>query len=84
MTRPTPAILTVALGLLFTTGCEPDPCSDYVDYMCDCHGDEIDCASYENTYENADQDLQDQCALALEDQEDEDAANGEECDVTST
>lgn len=71
----------IATGLLLLLGCEPDPCLDYVDYMCECHAAEVDCAQLENSYENADADLQDQCAIALEDQQSEDADAGLECGV---
>lgn len=68
------------LGLLLAA-CEPNPCDFYVDYMCDCHDGEdgVDCATLERTYENASSALQDECAIALEDQEDEDIANDHEC-----
>ncbi len=56
-----------------------DPCDRYVAYMCDCHGDTTDCAQLEATYEGADQDLQDECLIALEDQEDADETSGHEC-----
>ncbi|MCB9777258.1 MAG: hypothetical protein H6742_01675 [Alphaproteobacteria bacterium] len=81
-----PSFVLPALGLALLTGCEPDPCSDYVDYMCDCHdGDgDVSCQTYENTYANADADLQDECAIALEDQIDEDDANGVECASDTT
>lgn len=56
-----------------------NPCDRYVDYMCDCHGDTTDCDQLAATYEDADQDLQDECLIALEDQEDDDAETGHEC-----
>lgn len=76
-------ILAVAATLAMTVGCEPNPCDDYVDYMCDCHDGEagVDCETLENTYANADAELQDECSIALEDQQDEDALNGVECDA---
>ena len=81
MRIPTRSLPAAAL-LLLAAACEPNPCDDYVDYMCDCHDGEagVDCETLENTYANADVDLQDECAIALEDQQDEDAANGVECD----
>ncbi|RME29422.1 MAG: hypothetical protein D6798_00080, partial [Deltaproteobacteria bacterium] len=75
-------VLTVAAGLLLLVGCEPDPCTDYVDYMCDCHPDDVDCATLENTYADADVSLQDECAIALEDQQAQDDEEGWECPVT--
>lgn len=74
--------LLAAALLSLAAACEPDPCSDYVDYMCDCHDGEpgVDCQALENTYADAGPDLQDECVIALEDQQDEDAQNGVECD----
>jgi hypothetical protein len=78
---------SLALGLmaaLALAGCEEeDPCGDYVDYICDCHADDeaFDCEELRTTYANADADVQDECAIALDDQQDDDAAQGLECDV---
>jgi len=70
-------------GLLFVSqGCvEIDPCEDYVTYMCDCHGGDadVDCATLEATYSGASSELQDECTLALEDQEIEDLESGYSC-----
>lgn len=76
-------IAATALGLAMLVGCEPDPCLDYVDYMCDCHP-EVDCDTLANTYANADADLQDACAIELEDQQDADAEAGLECGTGDT
>ena len=71
-------------GLLLLVGatCElEDPCLEYVDYMCACHVSEADCEELETTYQDADPDLQDQCAIDLADQQAEDDENGVECEV---
>ena len=63
--------LAAALLLSLTVGCEPNPCNDYVDYMCACHDQDpgVDCQALRNTYANADSALQDSCARALDDQQ---------------
>lgn len=76
-------IAATALGLALLVGCEPSPCDDYVDYMCDCHP-EVDCEALRNTYANPDADLQDACAIDLEDQQDDDAAAGLVCGEEDT
>ena len=60
---------------------EVDSCSEYVSYMCDCHGgdDDVDCATLEATYEGAGSELQDECSLALDDQEAQDFEEGYVC-----
>jgi len=80
-----PAPVLAALLLASLTACEPNPCNDYVDYMCACHeGDTgVDCADLQNTYANADSALQDSCAIALDDQQATDDENGLVCDVTA-
>ena len=72
------------VGLLIAglLACEDDePCDRYIDYMCSCHEDDpgFDCGTLENTYRGADADVQDECALELQDQKDADEANGVEC-----
>lgn len=76
--RRSPLALLLAPLVL---ACEPDPCQYYVDYMCECHDGEdgVDCEELRRTYDNPSSRLQDECAIALEDQEDEDAANDHEC-----
>lgn len=68
-----------ALLLVSLSACLDDACAEYVDYMCDCHADDTDCGDLRTAYDNADADLQDECIVALEDQEDADAADGLEC-----
>ena len=44
-------------SILFFTGCfeEKDYCTEYVDYMCDCHADDpdYDCATQQAIYDDA-------------------------------
>ncbi len=72
-------ITALALGAC----AEENPCDDYVDYLCDCHADDeaFDCQELRTTYANADADVQDECAIALDEQQDSDADQGLECDV---
>ena len=67
------------LGLLFVgaVGCEiEDPCDEFVEYMCECHdGGDVSCEELQTTLLGADADVQDECAIALADQEAMDAAN---------
>jgi hypothetical protein len=64
------------------SACKPSrPCDDYVDYLCSCHeGDpKFDCASLETVYADADPDVQDQCALDLDEQKQKDETEGFLC-----
>jgi hypothetical protein len=72
-----------ALLLASLSACLDDACVEYVDYMCDCHAEDADCGALRTTYSNADADLQDECIVALEDQQDADASAGLECAVDS-
>ena len=56
-----------------------DPCDEYVDYMCSCHGEEIDCNDLSLTYDGAAPDVQDECAVLLDDVEQADQDAGAEC-----
>lgn len=72
----------LVLGALALAACEPvDPCGDYVDYMCLCHGDDedVDCEALTVTYESADPDVQDECAVLLDAQQRQDEDAGLEC-----
>jgi hypothetical protein len=61
-------------------GCEPlTPCDDYVDYMCACHADEVDCDELTLTYVGADPDVQDECAVLLDEQQAADDRDGLDC-----
>lgn len=68
MNRTRMLLIATALGL---AACGDDSCDRYVDYMCDCHP-ESDCEDLRKVYEDADGDLQDECAAELDDQKDED------------
>ena len=75
------APLPALLALLVAGGCTSDPCTEYANYMCDCHPEE-DCEDYQTIYGsgNADADLQESCAADLEDEQEEDGA--EDYDLT--
>ena len=74
-------------GLLLAAplvGCESDePCQEYIDYICACHDGEegFDCAQLEETFGDADADLQDECSINLDEQKDQDKADGVDCQV---
>lgn len=76
----------LALALLFAPACDDsagtNECDEYVDYMCDCHPDEYDCDQLRNTYSDPDSETLDECAIALEDQEAQDEADGAVCGDT--
>lgn len=76
------AAIASTLFLVATT-CEEQPCDDYVDYMCACHEDdpEFDCEELQLVLSDADPELQDQCAVDLDQQQDEDQQEGVECEV---
>ena len=72
------------IAVLGASGCDDvEPCDRYIDYMCACHGDDpgFDCEELENTYQGADAAVQDECALELSDQRDDDDEAGLECDA---
>jgi hypothetical protein len=76
------AFATLFIAATLSAGCmdeDRNPCDRYVSYMCDCHGDDHDCADLEATYEDADQDLQDSCATELDDQQAEDDTSEHVC-----
>lgn len=70
-------------AVLVLFGCEPgDPCAEYVDYMCSCHDDTgVDCDALAATYEQAGPAVQDECAVLLDEQEGEDQAAGQTCEI---
>ena len=60
--------------------CAPvNPCDEYVDYMCACHADDIDCNELELTYADVESSVQDECAVELDAVEEADQAAGEAC-----
>ena len=74
--------LMMVVGLLgLGIACGAEPCQDYVDYMCDCHGEDtgFDCNELQRVYADADASVQQQCQLELSDQQDQDDADGETC-----
>lgn len=77
-------VVFVALASLGLAACEDTggPCEEYVDYMCDCHLDASECAELETVYEEPDADLQDECAISLDDQQEEDEETGGGCEDT--
>lgn len=68
--------------LFLVTGCWYEPCDNYVDYLCVCHEDdpEFDCEALKSTLSNADPETQDECAVLLSEQQDEDEDEGLECE----
>lgn len=76
---------TLLIAFLALSACEvEEPCLDYVDYMCDCHDGEegFDCTELTAIYADAGQDVQDQCAVDLSDQQATDETDGHECTTT--
>lgn len=73
--------LAAILGTLLA--CEDQPCTRYVDYICQCHADDpsFDCAELQNTLLGAEPEVQDQCYIDLQDQQEIDDADGLACDV---
>ncbi len=74
-----------ALGLVLTcfpVACgDTNSCDDYVDYVCECHAEDpaYDCEALQTTYEDADDQLQDECSIILADLEDQDEQDGTGC-----
>jgi hypothetical protein len=65
----------VLLLATFAGGCSSDePCQDYIDYMCDCHDGEegFSCKELEDVYGDADQEVQDECAIAHDEEKEAD------------
>ena len=74
-------LLLLILALATAPGCMDESCDDYVDYLCTCHEDdpEYDCEALRATYENADAATQEDCALALDEQQAQDAKDDLDC-----
>lgn len=73
----------ITLGTAALVGCDaPEPCDRYIDYMCACHSEEA-CDDASNTLAGADPDVQDQCAIDLEEQQQADDDAGLTCDDAS-
>ena len=77
-----PLLLVVTFTGLSTSGCFEEPCQDYVDYVCSCHEDdpEFDCDYLRTIYEDAEPDVQDSCAISLDELQSEDEAEGYYCE----
>jgi hypothetical protein len=79
--------ITMLSSILFFTGCfeEKDYCTEYVDYMCDCHNDDsdYDCATQQAIYDDTSFEQQTECALSLDEQLVEDDDNGLDCELGS-
>ena len=89
MTRLSSIASALGLGAaLLLPACDDsagsNECDDYVDYMCDCHSADYDCDQLRNTYSDPDSETLDECAIALEDQEAQDAEDGVACDDSGT
>lgn len=56
-----------------------NPCDEYVDYMCGCHADDIDCEDLTLTYDGAEPAVQDECAVLLDEAEQADQDAGKGC-----
>ncbi|NCG20007.1 MAG: hypothetical protein GWP91_13450 [Rhodobacterales bacterium] len=70
------------LTMCMSPACEDEnPCDRYIDYMCDCHGaDEgFDCQEISDSFADADNDVQDSCALELSAQKDVDEEEDNTC-----
>ena len=80
MTRLLAALLPLAA--LSLAACEDTggPCDDYVAYMCDCHEDDAGCSELATIYDSPDADLQDECVIALDEQEAADDEAGFTCE----
>jgi len=73
--------VSLLLPLVLMACEDSEPCDRYVDYMCDCHLDAASCGELRNVYGDADQDLQDECHISLEEERDQDEAEGVECEA---
>ena len=63
-----------------------DPCNDYVDYVCDCHADDLDydCETIRLAHENHDVEQYEDCQLELDRVKVADAASGFVCATGDT
>jgi hypothetical protein len=65
--RATLSLSILALSML--AACGGDPCTEYVELLCDCVDEDADCDDLKTTYEDADAELQDQCSAELDNAE---------------
>ena len=84
-TRSLLGLFAIALSL---TACfeEADHCSDYVDYMCDCHEEDpsFSCEDLRASYEEATLEDQNDCAVDLDSQRQDDEEDGAACEAGDT
>jgi hypothetical protein len=68
-------------ALIFGACTIANSCDEYVDYMCDCHGDdpEVDCEEFANVYGDADAETQIACEDEYDAQLIADEDDGLEC-----
>lgn len=64
---------------------EKDHCEEYVDYMCDCHADDpdYDCEALNSIYAETDLEQQNECAITLDEQIQDDSEEGTDCQTGS-
>jgi len=78
---------TLFLLLPLSVACleEKDHCEEYVDYMCNCHADDpdYDCDDLNSIYAETDLEQQNECAITLDEQIQEDADEGADCEAGS-
>ena len=82
---------SLLLGFLLAgslTACfeEADHCSNYVDYMCDCHEEDpsFSCEDLRASYEEATLEQQNDCAVDLDEQRQVDEEDGASCESGDT
>ncbi len=63
-----------------------DPCTDYVDYVCECHADDpsYDCETIRLAHENHDVEQYEDCQFALEEVQVKDSETGFVCATGDT
>ena len=76
---------TLLLLLPLSVACleEKDHCEEYGEYMCDCHADDpdYDCSNLQSIYAETDLEQQNECAITLDEQLQEDLDEGKDCEV---
>ena len=77
-------IFFTGAAILFGASCAftiDDPCQEYVDYVCDCHGEDpaFSCSSISLTYSDAGEEYATECASAHDELLTQDDLSGFEC-----
>ena len=77
-------LLFTGAAILFGSSCAftiDDPCQEYVDYVCDCHGEDpaFSCSSISLTYSDAGEEYAAECSAAHDELLTQDALSGFEC-----